>query len=379
MAMNLSLELRDLKTSQTMLVPPEGLVFGREGGDADVTFRDAGISKRHARVFAQGSSWMLQDLGSSNGTWMKGQRIGDAVKLAPGDIFILNKQQLQVMAVVAPTSIGAPTEGEMPAQDEEEQQNEPTPRPAPAPKPPPGRGAPPPSGKAPSQGPAKRPAPAMLRAAPEDLPEEPEPEAHGDGGDDAMPDDTGAANAEDAAAALKSKGIGYFFIAVPKALAFYLAAVPVFAPRRCSPPRETRRSKRSRCPSSRCRFAPSGPGAIWAPKCIGSPPGEFPSRPGSASGTEAPAPPATTTTTSRSICGSTPPSAARSALPSGSAFARAPADTTKTSASRARRSRAPPRVAFCSGGLRMCSARAPSGRRTSLRGSAAGRCAPKER
>src|SRR5438270_1776638 len=131
---NASLELRDLKTSQTMLVPPEGLIFGREGGDADVTFRDAGISKRHARVFQQGATWMLQDLGSSNGTWMKGQRIADAVKLAPGDIFILNKQQLQVMQVVMPTSAGAETYGDIPAQNsEEEEQNEPTPKPQPPP------------------------------------------------------------------------------------------------------------------------------------------------------------------------------------------------------------------------------------------------------
>lgn len=233
---NASLELRDLKTSQTMLVPPDGLVFGREGGDADVTFRDAGISKRHARVFQQGNSWMLQDLGSSNGTWMKGQRIGDAVKLNPGDIFILNKQQLQVMQVVMPTSAGAETYGDMPAQggdEEEEQPNEPTPKPQPPPKAP-GRGSPEPrsaANKVPAGSANKKPPPQMLRPAPDELPEEPEPAAREDGdeppADDGMPDDTGAADGAAAADQLKSAGIGYFMVSVPKAIAYYLGAVPV--------------------------------------------------------------------------------------------------------------------------------------------------------
>ncbi len=244
MATPFSLELRDVKTAQTMLVPPEGLVFGREGGDADVTFRDAGISKRHARVFAEGGSWMLEDLGSSNGTWIKGQRITAPVRLNPGDTFHLNKQQLQVTQLVSPTMAGAPTYGDVPAQtgmDEEPAPQEDEPTPKPQPRPAAARSSDSSRGVEPSRSgaarvgsqppPGKRPPPAMLRPAPEDLPEDALPHGHDEEPPpEEEPIDEGGHGADDvggAADALKSKGIGYFFVAVPKAIAFYLAAVPV--------------------------------------------------------------------------------------------------------------------------------------------------------
>jgi S-DNA-T family DNA segregation ATPase FtsK/SpoIIIE len=42
------------------------------------------ISRRHARITI-GESAMLEDLGSKNGTWLKGERVSEPALLADGD------------------------------------------------------------------------------------------------------------------------------------------------------------------------------------------------------------------------------------------------------------------------------------------------------
>src|SRR3954468_9929325 len=131
------LELKDLATQKSLFVPEEGFTFGREGGDANVLLRDTGVSKRHARVFGENGAWFLEDLGSSNGTWLQKERIKDATELLPGDVFQLSQAKFEVLQVLAgegdPEATGAApnrsaTEAEMPAEDEEPE-NEPTPKP----------------------------------------------------------------------------------------------------------------------------------------------------------------------------------------------------------------------------------------------------------
>ena len=69
-----------------------GQVLGRQGdaGDAFEKFRT--VSRRHARVTFVNGAWNIEDLGSTNGTWVNGRRIepkercplsaGDAVALS---------------------------------------------------------------------------------------------------------------------------------------------------------------------------------------------------------------------------------------------------------------------------------------------------------
>jgi len=52
------------------------LVLGR-GAGSEVVLRDAGVSRRHATVFAAADGARLRDLGSQNGTWVDGVRISD--------------------------------------------------------------------------------------------------------------------------------------------------------------------------------------------------------------------------------------------------------------------------------------------------------------
>lgn len=54
------------------------VVIGRDAG-ADVTVPDSAVSRRHASLLFDGAAWSLVDHGSSNGTWLDGQRVTRAV------------------------------------------------------------------------------------------------------------------------------------------------------------------------------------------------------------------------------------------------------------------------------------------------------------
>ena len=81
-----------------------GLVIGR-GADADLSVNDASMSRRHARVYAQGGDWFVEDLGARNGTTLNGQRITGAMRLGHGDVLRLGDTSL---VVDAPASRPAP-------------------------------------------------------------------------------------------------------------------------------------------------------------------------------------------------------------------------------------------------------------------------------
>lgn len=51
------------------------VVVGR-GGDADVVVADLRVSRRHALLRPEPDGWVLEDAGSTNGTWLDGARVG---------------------------------------------------------------------------------------------------------------------------------------------------------------------------------------------------------------------------------------------------------------------------------------------------------------
>jgi len=68
---------------QTILLQPAGVLIGR-GADCTVHLKSAAVSRHHARIFQDPfGRWVLEDLGSSNGTWIDGERIA-ACALLPG-------------------------------------------------------------------------------------------------------------------------------------------------------------------------------------------------------------------------------------------------------------------------------------------------------
>ncbi|MDQ3262472.1 MAG: FHA domain-containing protein [Myxococcota bacterium] len=201
----IKLELRNPKTQKTVFVETRGAVFGREGGDADIQLADQGVSKKHARIYARKGEWFLEDLNSANGTYLDGQKLSQPVLLEPGASFTLSRQTFEVIQVVeeeaevtqAPRadmlleSPGdadeEPSEQEEEEQPEEEEQDEE-------------------QDEAPPQAaPSRRPGASQVAArsrAP-------------------------ARSAARGAAADHGFDLGYLMAAVPKALAHYLAAIPL--------------------------------------------------------------------------------------------------------------------------------------------------------
>jgi hypothetical protein len=61
-----------------------GAVIGRSR-EADVVIEDPNVSRRHAEVRPSGGSWIVRDLGSTNGVKVNGRRIQGPQSLKPGD------------------------------------------------------------------------------------------------------------------------------------------------------------------------------------------------------------------------------------------------------------------------------------------------------
>lgn len=133
-----------------------GMVVGR-GDDCDLVIRLGVVSRRHARInVVDGQPW-VEDLGSTNGTTVNGERVSSATRLKPSDIICFDDVAYQVLAasavVHAPedrdrTVLGArvllPVDGQE-ATLERPQQAPAAPRPEPTARP--GRSAAPASGE----------------------------------------------------------------------------------------------------------------------------------------------------------------------------------------------------------------------------------------
>jgi predicted component of type VI protein secretion system len=60
------------------------ITIGRDASNM-IAISDPEISRRHARMELRGSAYVIQDLGSTNGTFVNGMRVGGIQPLNPGD------------------------------------------------------------------------------------------------------------------------------------------------------------------------------------------------------------------------------------------------------------------------------------------------------
>ncbi|MBV8955033.1 MAG: FHA domain-containing protein [Solirubrobacterales bacterium] len=67
-----------------MVVGPAGVSLGRSR-QCDVVIDDPNISRQHAEIRPRGGSWVLTDLGSTNGSSINGRRIDQPEVIKPGD------------------------------------------------------------------------------------------------------------------------------------------------------------------------------------------------------------------------------------------------------------------------------------------------------
>ena len=68
------------------------IVIGRSR-DCDVTLDDPNVSRRHAELRREGGSWVVADLGSTNGVKINGHRVAEGA-LSPGDEITLGLERL---------------------------------------------------------------------------------------------------------------------------------------------------------------------------------------------------------------------------------------------------------------------------------------------
>jgi Domain of unknown function (DUF1707)/Inner membrane component of T3SS, cytoplasmic domain len=59
--------------------------IGRELA-CDMTVTDETVSRWHASLHQDGGGWLLDDLGSTNGTWLNGWRVSTASRVTAGDL-----------------------------------------------------------------------------------------------------------------------------------------------------------------------------------------------------------------------------------------------------------------------------------------------------
>jgi hypothetical protein len=67
-----------------MVVGPAGATLGRSR-KCDIVVDDPNVSREHAEIRPRGGSWVLRDLGSTNGSSINGRRTDGAEVLKPGD------------------------------------------------------------------------------------------------------------------------------------------------------------------------------------------------------------------------------------------------------------------------------------------------------
>lgn len=58
---------------------------GREAGN-DIVINDPQVSRHHARLTLKGGAYVLEDLGSTNGSYVNGRRVTEPATVAPGDM-----------------------------------------------------------------------------------------------------------------------------------------------------------------------------------------------------------------------------------------------------------------------------------------------------
>lgn len=71
------------------------ILLGRSA-ESTVPLEDDYASGRHARLFAQGSRWFLEDLGSTNGTFLQGQQLSRATAVDPGVQFRVGRTVMEL-------------------------------------------------------------------------------------------------------------------------------------------------------------------------------------------------------------------------------------------------------------------------------------------
>ncbi len=84
----------------TFSLEGDQLTIGRDSS-SNVAINDAEVSRKHARLTFQGGKYVLEDLGSTNGTFVNGQRLASPIVLKSGDVVSLGEQIVLMFEVLS--------------------------------------------------------------------------------------------------------------------------------------------------------------------------------------------------------------------------------------------------------------------------------------
>jgi len=87
------------KLLKTIETKKQELSIGRNPG-SDIVIDNLGVSDRHARIVEQDGRYTIEDLDSTNGTFVDGKRIASAV-LEPNSEIIIGKHSLVIEEIRA--------------------------------------------------------------------------------------------------------------------------------------------------------------------------------------------------------------------------------------------------------------------------------------
>jgi pSer/pThr/pTyr-binding forkhead associated (FHA) protein len=80
------------------------IVIGRDAGSAQAALPvDHAVSRRHAQITVEGEKLTIVDLGSSNGTILRGEPISSAAPLDFGEDFVVGRTMLRIMRATCQT------------------------------------------------------------------------------------------------------------------------------------------------------------------------------------------------------------------------------------------------------------------------------------
>jgi len=86
------------------------VTIGR-AGECDLVVNDSFLSRSHVRVYTEGESLMVEDLGSANGTLLNGSKISQATEVTHGDVLLISGTHVSIThAVDLSDPSSAPTE-----------------------------------------------------------------------------------------------------------------------------------------------------------------------------------------------------------------------------------------------------------------------------
>jgi pSer/pThr/pTyr-binding forkhead associated (FHA) protein len=99
---NLSIRISDQAPTQRYLTQSE-ILLGRDS-HCDISLLDDTVSVRHSRLSYHHGQWWLEDLGSTNGTWLNKEKVSIPTVVISGDNIDCGKASVTVNLGVDPTN-----------------------------------------------------------------------------------------------------------------------------------------------------------------------------------------------------------------------------------------------------------------------------------